>query len=145
MTSREREILELIATEMSNRAISAHLVLSVRTVERHTLNIYANLGVRGMSRQSPSGSSTRRPPALLGRGWVISAHSSGPPLTLGWPESRCQARRDRPAATSSARICQAAVGTRRSQPMAGTYPIRWASSSARRAGSATCPQWTFCS
>jgi len=47
LTEREREVLDLVAGGMSNREISEHLVLSVRTVERHTLNIYAKLGVRG--------------------------------------------------------------------------------------------------
>jgi DNA-binding CsgD family transcriptional regulator len=47
LTSREAEILDLLAQGLSNHAISERLVLSVRTVERHTLNIYMKLGVRG--------------------------------------------------------------------------------------------------
>src|SRR5689334_20605507 len=47
LTEREEEILQLVAAGLTNRAISERLVVSVRTVERHTLNIYAKLGVRG--------------------------------------------------------------------------------------------------
>jgi pimeloyl-ACP methyl ester carboxylesterase/DNA-binding CsgD family transcriptional regulator len=46
LTAREREILDLVAAGLTNKAISQRLVLSVRTVERHTLNIYGKLGVR---------------------------------------------------------------------------------------------------
>lgn len=47
LTEREREILDLLVAGSTNRTIADRLVLSVRTVERHTLNIYAKLGVRG--------------------------------------------------------------------------------------------------
>jgi pimeloyl-ACP methyl ester carboxylesterase/DNA-binding CsgD family transcriptional regulator len=47
LTGRESEILELVAGGFTNAAIAERLVLSVRTVERHTLNIYTKLGVRG--------------------------------------------------------------------------------------------------
>ena len=47
LTDREEEILQLVAAGLTNKAISERLVVSVRTVERHTLNIYAKLGVRG--------------------------------------------------------------------------------------------------
>jgi DNA-binding NarL/FixJ family response regulator len=45
LTDREREILELLAQGMSNKAIAAQLYLSVRTVEGHLANIYARLDV----------------------------------------------------------------------------------------------------
>lgn|SRR5574341_92531 len=45
LTDREREILELLAQGLSNKAIAARLYLSVRTVEGHLANIYARLGV----------------------------------------------------------------------------------------------------
>ncbi len=45
LTDREREILELLAQGLSNKAIAARLYLSVRTVEGHLANIYSRLGV----------------------------------------------------------------------------------------------------
>lgn len=45
LTSREREILDLLAQGMSNKAIAARLYLSIRTVEGHLANIYSRLGV----------------------------------------------------------------------------------------------------
>jgi pimeloyl-ACP methyl ester carboxylesterase/DNA-binding CsgD family transcriptional regulator len=49
LSSRELEVLELVADGMTNDAIAARLVLSVRTVERHLANVYAKLGVSGKS------------------------------------------------------------------------------------------------
>ena len=45
LTKRELEVLRLIATGETNKAIAAELVLSVRTVDRHVSNIYSKLGV----------------------------------------------------------------------------------------------------
>lgn len=50
LTTREREVAELVASGMSNRDIAAHLVLSVRTVESHVLNIMRKLGVSSRDR-----------------------------------------------------------------------------------------------
>jgi non-specific serine/threonine protein kinase len=47
LTPREREVAGLIARGRSNREIADRLVLSVRTVERHVENIYAELGLCG--------------------------------------------------------------------------------------------------
>ncbi len=47
LSAREAEVLGLIAAGMRNGEIAARLSLSVHTVERHTVNIYAKLGVRG--------------------------------------------------------------------------------------------------
>lgn len=45
LTNREREILDLLAQGLSNKAISARLYLSIRTVEGHLANIYSRLSV----------------------------------------------------------------------------------------------------
>lgn len=47
LTRRETEVLRLVAEGCSNLVVAERLVLSVRTVERHLLNIYNKLGVRG--------------------------------------------------------------------------------------------------
>lgn len=47
LSPREEEVLGLVAEGRTNSAIAERLVLSVRTVERHLLNIYTKLGVRG--------------------------------------------------------------------------------------------------
>lgn len=45
LTVREREILDLLAQGLSNKAIAARLYLSVRTVEGHLASIYSRLDV----------------------------------------------------------------------------------------------------
>ena len=47
LTAREVEVLGLIAAGRTNQEIADALVLSLRTVERHTVNIYAKIGARG--------------------------------------------------------------------------------------------------
>jgi pimeloyl-ACP methyl ester carboxylesterase/DNA-binding CsgD family transcriptional regulator len=47
LSAREAEVLSLIAAGLTNREIAEHLSLSIHTVERHTVNIYTKLGVRG--------------------------------------------------------------------------------------------------
>ena len=44
LSEREAEVLRLIAAGRSNGEIADELVLSVRTVERHAVNIYAKIG-----------------------------------------------------------------------------------------------------
>jgi pimeloyl-ACP methyl ester carboxylesterase len=47
LSSRELEVLELVATGLTNEAIAERLSLSVRTVERHLSNVYAKLHLSG--------------------------------------------------------------------------------------------------
>lgn len=49
LSPRELEVLRLLAVGKSAREISAQLILSVRTVERHISNIYRKIGVRNRS------------------------------------------------------------------------------------------------
>jgi len=66
LTEREAQIVGLIAEGASNSAISARLLLSVRTVERHIENIYAKLGVQGRTaRAAVAGYAVRRAAADL--------------------------------------------------------------------------------
>lgn len=46
LTSREAEVLGLLATGHTNKDIAAELVLSVHTVERHLQNAYRKVGLR---------------------------------------------------------------------------------------------------
>jgi DNA-binding NarL/FixJ family response regulator len=45
LSPRELEVLRLVASGETNKAIAAALVLSERTVDRHVSNVYAKLGV----------------------------------------------------------------------------------------------------
>jgi pimeloyl-ACP methyl ester carboxylesterase/DNA-binding CsgD family transcriptional regulator len=47
LSTRELEVLELVAAGLTNESIAEKLCLSVRTVERHLTNIYAKLRVSG--------------------------------------------------------------------------------------------------
>jgi DNA-binding NarL/FixJ family response regulator len=45
LTAREVEVLRLVASGRTNRAIAAELVLSEKTVARHLSNIFTKLGL----------------------------------------------------------------------------------------------------
>jgi DNA-binding NarL/FixJ family response regulator len=45
LTSRELQVLRLVAAGETNRAIAAELILSERTVDRHVSNIFNKLEV----------------------------------------------------------------------------------------------------
>jgi DNA-binding CsgD family transcriptional regulator/tetratricopeptide (TPR) repeat protein len=45
LTSRETEVVRLVAAGLSNREVAERLVLSVKTVETHVRNVFAKLGV----------------------------------------------------------------------------------------------------
>lgn len=46
LSAREREILSLVASGLSNKQIAAHLTISSNTVKFHLRTIYSKLGVR---------------------------------------------------------------------------------------------------
>ena len=52
LTTRELEVLRLIAVGKSNQEIAGELVLSIRTVERHISNIYTKIGATGTAARS---------------------------------------------------------------------------------------------
>ena len=45
LTPREHEVLELIAQGMSNQAIAGHLVITLRSAEKHVSSIFSKLGL----------------------------------------------------------------------------------------------------
>ena len=47
LTARERVVLSLVASGLSNQEIAEETYLSERTVERHLSNVYAKLGLSG--------------------------------------------------------------------------------------------------
>jgi DNA-binding NarL/FixJ family response regulator len=49
LTERELQVLALLATGTTNRAIAAELVISEKTVARHVSNIFTKLGVSSRS------------------------------------------------------------------------------------------------
>jgi DNA-binding NarL/FixJ family response regulator len=46
LSSREREIAELVTDRRTNKEIAAELFLSEKTIESHLRNVFAKLGVR---------------------------------------------------------------------------------------------------
>ncbi|MEZ4505754.1 MAG: helix-turn-helix transcriptional regulator [Thermomicrobiales bacterium] len=47
LSAREREVLGFLAARYSNKEIAHELGISPLTVKRHTINLYAKLGVSG--------------------------------------------------------------------------------------------------
>lgn len=68
LTSREREVLELLTNGESNRELAQRLGVSPRTIQKHLQRIYAKLGVkRRMAavfavRRNAHGDSAPKPP-----------------------------------------------------------------------------------
>jgi DNA-binding NarL/FixJ family response regulator len=58
LTTREREIAELVAAGLANKEIAARLFISLRTVEANLSRTYAKLGVRSRSELAARISST---------------------------------------------------------------------------------------
>ena len=65
LTSREREVLQLLLNGASNREIADHLILSMNTVKKHVLNIRGKLNVRSRAQVIAK---VRIPYLLLGAG-----------------------------------------------------------------------------
>ena len=61
LTSREREVLQLLAEGLPNREIAEHLNISIKTVETHRSNMMNKLGVS---------SKTELVKYALRRGWA---------------------------------------------------------------------------
>jgi pimeloyl-ACP methyl ester carboxylesterase/DNA-binding CsgD family transcriptional regulator len=57
LSSRELEILALVAAGLTNEAIAERLCLSTRTVERHLSNLYAKLHVSGKAARAAAAAS----------------------------------------------------------------------------------------
>lgn len=49
LTRRELQVLRLLATGMTNRAIADELVVSPRTIDTHVTNVFTKLGVSSRS------------------------------------------------------------------------------------------------
>jgi DNA-binding CsgD family transcriptional regulator len=52
LTSREREVLRLVAAGRDNREIATELTMSIRTVERHLQTIYRKLDLTGSAQRT---------------------------------------------------------------------------------------------
>jgi DNA-binding CsgD family transcriptional regulator len=60
LTSREREVMGLVADGMTNAEIAQALGLSPRTVERHLSNVYAKLGIEGKAARAAAAARVAR-------------------------------------------------------------------------------------
>jgi non-specific serine/threonine protein kinase len=83
LTERETQIVGLIAEGATNSTISKHLLLSVRTVERHIENIYAKLGVQGRTaRAVVAGYAVRTAAAESATRDKVRVHTDDPRTTI---------------------------------------------------------------
>jgi pimeloyl-ACP methyl ester carboxylesterase/DNA-binding CsgD family transcriptional regulator len=87
LSAREREVLELVAAGLTNEAIAARLVLSVRTVEHHLSSVYSKLGLSGPAARAAAAV------ALVGAGGM-GGGPGGPADRMG---GGADARHPRPA------------------------------------------------
>ena len=61
LTARQREILQLVASGMTNREIAATLYIAPGTVRKHLENVYATLAVRNRAQAIAATSHDRDP------------------------------------------------------------------------------------
>jgi DNA-binding NarL/FixJ family response regulator len=71
LSTRELDVLALVAEGLGNEEIAASLHLSVRTVERHLSNIYCKLRVSGKAARAAAAAAAAR--AALPRAQSVSA------------------------------------------------------------------------
>jgi len=64
LSTRQREVLQLLAQGKTTREVAESLVLSERTVQRHIADLYSRLGVRNRSEATAFALSRAREPAL---------------------------------------------------------------------------------
>src|SRR5262249_46009503 len=92
LTGREQEVIELVATGLTNAEIAARLFLSKKTVERHLAGVFAKLDVG--SRAEAVRAATRaggiRDPKVEGRRPEI--WSGAPEVPSGRPHLACSQR-----------------------------------------------------
>jgi non-specific serine/threonine protein kinase len=79
LTPREAQVLHLLAGGESNRDIALDLGLSVRTVERHTANLYAKIGVEGSAARAAAANYAFRHGLGPEQDALATGHESLPP------------------------------------------------------------------
>ena len=84
LTSRQRDILQLLQQGLDNQTIARRMGLSVKTVEKHLTRLYRQLDVQ--SRLEAVNYVTQHPEVLTVAG-ATSAHVAGPEPSTSTPES----------------------------------------------------------
>jgi two-component system, NarL family, nitrate/nitrite response regulator NarL len=87
LSSREQEVLGLVANALSNRQIAGRLAISEGTVKRHMRNIFAKLGAvsRLDAVNKATATASISPGSLPGLPATLPAAPSRPPTQLGRP------------------------------------------------------------
>ena len=75
LSSRERDVLRLLGTDLNGPEIARELVVSLNTVRTHTKNLYMKLGVN--SRRAAAPPRPRARPAVAGRSFTTSFTTCG--------------------------------------------------------------------
>ena len=72
LTAREREVLHILATGATNRAIAGRLFITEKTVSVHVTNLMAKLDVPNRAKRQPSPADSRRSSERIRAGAVAS-------------------------------------------------------------------------